>query len=224
MMFALSVKMFTVDKLLDQHSRVNPRILRAKAGQQARFGHAVAQTAMRIGLTLRLVDSLVTTIQLNNQVSGNIAVNDTDSIPIGDINEDGVVATETITDFGKVYKTAALKQLTITGEFNATQGVAWRLRYSDTAPTGSSDAKSFGTQVEQFDSNNETSWLFFDPPANRYWWFSLSGGGSRTVNKRETRITATYDEDVGDTVAAGTGITITGDSPKTVAVTNPFHR
>ena len=86
-------------------------------------------------------------------VSGNVSVTDTDSVPIADVNESGIIATENISGFGKVYKTAALKSLALTATFNATQGVAWRLRYSDVKPTASSDAKSYGTQVEQFDSN-----------------------------------------------------------------------
>ena len=121
-----------------------------------------------------------------------MSVNDTDSIPIADVNEDGVIATEDISGFGKVYKTAALKSLALTATFNATQGVAWRLRYSDTKPAASDDAKSFGTQVQQFDSNTTVSRTFFDTPANRYWFYTLSGGGSRTVSRRDTRVRATY--------------------------------
>ena len=125
--------------------------------------------------------------------SASRTVSDTDAVQASTLTESGVIETEDITNFGRVYKTAALKSLVFDYNFNATVGVAFQLRYSDTKPTASSDAKSFGTQCAQVSVNTDGRCVEFDTPANRYWWFALSGGGSRTVNKRDLRVRAAYE-------------------------------
>ena len=129
--------------------------------------------------------------------STNVTVSDTDAIPMPTINENGVVETESITGFGTVYKTSALKQVTWSFNLDATQGVGIRLKYSDTKPTASSDAKNYGTEVIQVNDGTDGSASLFDQPANRYWWFALSGGGSRTISSREVRLRAGYETIVG---------------------------
>ena len=126
-------------------------------------------------------------------LSGTESVTDTEAITMPAVDEEDIIESETITNFGRVYKSGrALKTMKVVAENNATLGVAWRFRYSDTAPTGTDDAKTFGTLIGQYNSNTETTFNLTDVPANRYFWFSLSGGGSRTVSKRELRISGTY--------------------------------
>ena len=151
------------------------------------------------------------------------SVSDTDAIQVQTLNQQGIIATENIANFGRVYKTSALKSLSFEYNFNATQGVAFQIRYSDTKPTGTSDAKSFGTQCSQVSGNVDGTCLEYDVPANRYFWFALSGGGSRTVNKRNLRVRASYTGDsftptkantyaaVKAILQASTNITITAD-------------
>ena len=119
-------------------------------------------------------------------------VSDTDAIQGPSLTESAVIETEDITNFGRVYKVGKLAAIKITYTMNATQGVAFRIRYSDTKPTGSSDAKNYGTLCHQANANAEGICTEFDVPANRYFWFALSGGGSRNVNKRDVRVQATY--------------------------------
>ena len=130
----------------------------------------------------------------DRSISGNEAVSDTDSITIPDPGLSGVIEVEDITNFGRVYKTPKCPSITFVMEFNATQGVAYRLRYSDTKPSASDDAKSFGTLVgAQFNANTETTRTVASTPAGRYWWVALSGGGSRTLNKREVRVRGSFE-------------------------------
>ena len=155
------------------------------------------------------------------EITGNVTVQDTDAIPMPSINFPGGLVSEDITNFGTVYKSGSLSNLTFVAEFNATQGVAWRCRYSDTKPTASSDAKNYGTQIVQFESNTETTISINNVPANRYYWFSLSGGDSRIVSKREIRATM-YSEPVIE-VKAGTGLSGGGHGGvATLSVANPF--
>ena len=129
-----------------------------------------------------------------NKLTDNASrtVQDTNAIQASNLNQSGVISTENISGFGRVYKTSALKSLIFVYTFNATQGVAFQIRYSDTAPTGSSDAKSFGTQCSQGNANTPTTCLEYNVPANRYFWFALSGGGSRIVNKRDLQVQVLY--------------------------------
>ena len=120
-------------------------------------------------------------------------VQDTDAIQGPDLNEAGVIETEDISGFGRVYKTPATKFMRINYTMNATLGVAFQVRYSTTKPTGSSDAKTYGTQCSQGNANTATECLEFDAAANTYWWFALSGGTSRIVNKRDVRIRIGYE-------------------------------
>ena len=111
---------------------------------------------------------------------------DTDAIQASTLDEAGLIETEDIANFGRVYKVSGLlKMLRFDYTFNATAGVAFQIRYSDTKPSGSSDAKSDGTQCSQGSGNVFTTCIEYDVPANRYFWFALSGGGSRVVNKRD---------------------------------------
>ena len=146
----------------------------------------------------------------NLTVSGTETVTDTEAITGPSINETGIVTTEDIAGFGRVYKTIAALSVRFVLTYNATLGVAFRVRYSDTKPTSSSDAKNFGTQLIQFNPNTQGDETAYNTTANRYWWISLSGGGSRVVNKKDTRIVLSYESSVaGDItgVTAGSGLT-----------------
>ena len=143
------------------------------------------------------------------------SVQDTDSIQVPEINSTGLIATEDISGFGRVYRTSAAKSITFNFQFNATQGVAFRLRYSDTKPVASSDAKNYGTQVVQVNPGTSSEQTILDSPTDRYWFFTLSGGGSRTVNMRDMRVRIAYEASAtGDItgVTAGDGLTGGGHS------------
>ena len=151
-------------------------------------------------------------------------VSDTDAIQGPSLSQGGIIETEDIANFGRVYKTAALVSLKITYTLNATLGVAFQVRYSTTKPTGSSDAKSYGTQCSQGNANAETKCLEFNTAANTYWWFALSGGGSRNVNKRNIQLEATYFDTATGTVSgvtAGDGLTGGGQSGNVSLAVNP---
>ena len=143
--------------------------------------------------------------------ASDVAVSDTDAIPPpADVDSEGLIATEDISGFGKVFKLGAVKSVTFNFNYDATQGVAIQIRYSDTKPTSSSDAKSFGTQAVQISDGNPDIWTGFDIPANRYFWFALSGGGTRTLTDRSLRVRIAHEasEPVNLTVVAtGTEVT-----------------
>ena len=63
------------------------------------------------------------------------SVSDTDAIQGPSLTESAVIETEDIASFGRVYKVGKLAAIKITYTMNATQGVAFQVRYSDTAPT-----------------------------------------------------------------------------------------
>ena len=134
-------------------------------------------------------------------------VQDTDAIQGPAVTEAGVIEYEDISGFGRVYETKqALKWLRFDYTFNATQGVAFRLRYSDAKPTASTDAKTYGTQVRQVNPNTAADSELFDQPGGRFFFFTLSGGGSRVVNMRDLRVRAMYTVSVSAEVADG-GVT-----------------
>ena len=125
-------------------------------------------------------------------VSGNVTVQDTDAVPLTAVDSAGLIETENIANFGTVFKVGDISSITFDFTFNATVGVAFRLRSSTTKPTASSDAKNYGTLLLQVDANTASQHTVFSPTANTYYWFSLSGGNSRVVNKREYRIRVSY--------------------------------
>ena len=120
-------------------------------------------------------------------------VQDTEAIQGPSVNETNVISTEDITNFGRVYKSSSVIFLTFKYNYSATLGVAFMLRWSDTKPTGTDDAKNYGTLALQCNANQDCELTFTNVPANRYYWFSLSGGGSRDVNKRNTQVLAAYE-------------------------------
>ena len=156
--------------------------------------------------------------------SSSVNRSDTDAINMPAISETGVVTSEIIANFGRVYQFTACKTVTFNFRVNTTLGVGIRLRYSTTKPTASTDAKSFGTQAIQINNNNDGEWTGLDIASGTYFWLALSGGNNRTSTLRTIRIRASYELQLteGDRVTAGTGITITGSNPKSIAVSNPF--
>ena len=121
------------------------------------------------------------------------SVSDTDAIQGPSLTSEGILSTEDISGFGRVYKTASLKYLHFAYTMNATQGVAFQIRYSTTKPVAASDAKTYGTQCHQANANVAGTCILYDTAANTYWWFALSGGGSRNVNKRDVQVRMGYE-------------------------------
>ena len=153
-------------------------------------------------------------------------VQDTDAIQGPDLTETGILETEDISGFGRVYKTAALSSLKITYTMNATVGVAFQIRYSTTKPTASSDAKTYGTQCSQGNANTETICQEFNTAANTYWWFALSGGTSRIVNRRDIQVELAYVDSASGTItgiAAGDGLEGGGYSGNVSVAVNEGH-
>ena len=135
---------------------------------------------------------------------------DTDAIPMPSMASAGIVETENIANFGTVYKTAAMKRIDWDFNIDSSLGVAIRLRYSTTKPTASDDAKTFGDQAIQVNDGTAAAFGQYDSPANRYWFFTLSGGGQRTLIDRSVRLRASYEAAAtGDItgVTAGDGLT-----------------
>ena len=148
----------------------------------------------------------------------DVAVSDTDAIPPPeDLSESGVIETEDITGFGKVFKTSALKMIAFDFNYDATQGVAIRLRSSAAKPTAASDAKSFGDELASVNDGSDEQHTQFDVAANSYFWVALSGGGNRTMTDRSLRVRAAFEgTSTGDIagVAAGDGLSgggVSGD-------------
>ena len=155
----------------------------------------------------------------------DVTVSDTDAIPGTAITFDGVLETENITNFGTVYKTLSsnIDYMKFEYNYDSSLGVAIRLRYSDTKPTGSVDAKNYGTQLQQVNDGAPSEYELNNPPANRYYFFTLSGGGSRTIIDRSLRIlmyAPSLEGDITD-ISAGDGLTGGGSAGDVSIAVNP---
>ena len=146
--------------------------------------------------------------------SAGVSVTDTDAIVMPAVNSPGLIVSENITGFGTVYKTEATftsLPITISGTFDT--GVALRLRKVTTKPTASSDAKTLGTQVgsDGTGSGNQRTVAVTETNVapDTYYFYALSGGGTRTISARSVRFgaNATWsravtgiidDDDIGD--------------------------
>ena len=111
-----------------------------------------------------------------------------DALPMPSLDISNVVSTETIANFGTVYKTEEPMALDWSFNVDAQTGVGIQLRYSQTKPTASDSANTIGDLCIQANDATTGRCIEFAMPENTYWWLALSGGSANTLTDRSIRL------------------------------------